>query len=166
VRTVLALLLLTFPAMNASAQMLRVDRIKVAEYGIYTADVDSAVLAPGTPAGARTEVSDVKHAATTRSIPAQTGVRFGFRYILVGSPSGVTLPLHMVTIFPKPGLRAHPGARPQARSEFDKPVTIGTTSYRDYSFEQDWEIVPGVWTFQIWYQGRMLAEQKFTVVKQ
>jgi hypothetical protein len=163
---VLALLLLAFPVLNASAQMLHVDRVDVVEYGIYTADVDNAVLAPGTPVGATTEMSDVKHAATTRTIPAQLGVHFGFRYIVVGSPSGVTLPFHMVTIFPKPGLRAHPGARPQSRSEYDKPVTIGTRTYRDYSFDQAWEIVPGVWTFQIWYQGRMLAEQKFTVAKQ
>jgi hypothetical protein len=166
VRYVLALLLLTFPVMNASAQMLRVDRINVVEYGIYTADVDSAVLAPGTPVGARTEVTDVKHAATTRTIPAQLGVRFGFRFILVGTPSGVAVPLRMVTIFPRPGLSARTGARPQSRSEYDKPITIGATSYRDYGFDQHWEIVPGVWTFQIWHQGRMLAEEKFTVAKQ
>lgn len=165
-RYALALLLLAFPVTHASAQMLHVDRVEVVEYGLYTADVDSAVLAPGTPAGARTEVSDVKHAATTRTVPAQLGVRFGFRFILVGSPSGVTVPLHMVTIFPKPGLSAHRGVRPQSRSEYDKPITIGARSYRDYGFDQRWEIVPGVWTFQIWYQGRRLAEQKFTVAKQ
>jgi hypothetical protein len=164
-RYVLPLLLLMFPAMNASAQMLRVERIDIVEYGIYTADVESAVAAPGTPAGARNVVSDVKHAATTRTIPAQLGVRFGFRFIAVGTPSGATLPLRMVTIFPKPGLIAHAGARPIARSEYDRPVAVGATSYRDYSFDEAWELAPGVWTFQIWYRGRKLAEQKFTVVK-
>jgi hypothetical protein len=43
---------------------------------------------------------------------------------------------------------------------------IGAQLHRDYTFEHDWELLPGVWTFQIWYQGRLLAEEKFTVVKQ
>jgi hypothetical protein len=160
------LLLLALPASGAHAQMLHIDAVKVVEYGLYTADVDSAVAAPGTPMGSSTVLTDVKHAATTRTIPAQLGVRFGFRFTVLGAPTGVTLPFRMVTIFPYPGLVAHPGARPQARSEYDKPVTIGATSYRDYSFDQPWELVPGVWTFQIWHQGHKLAEQKFTVAKQ
>ena len=34
-----------------------------------------------------------------------------------------------------------------------------------YGFDNAWEIVPGVWTEQIWYQDRMLAERTFTVSK-
>jgi hypothetical protein len=43
---------------------------------------------------------------------------------------------------------------------------IGTTQFRSYVLDNDWEVVPGVWIFQVWYQGRKLAEQKFTLVKQ
>jgi len=46
--------------------------------------------------------------------------------------------------------------------QYFRPLVL----YRDYTFAHDWELLPGVWTFQIWYQGRMLAEEKFTVVKQ
>ena len=40
---------------------------------------------------------------------------------------------------------------------------IGETAYLGYGIENDWEIVPGTWTFEIWYSGRKLAEQSFTL---
>ena len=43
--------------------------------------------------------------------------------------------------------------------------TIGPTQYKGYKIAQDWQAVPGVWTFQIWYQNRKLAEQSFTLTK-
>ena len=75
-------------------------------------------------------------------------------------------PASSVTIFPSPGLRDPASSQPKTRSEYDWSTTIGEQSFRIYTFDSDWEIVPGVWTQQLWYQGRMLAEQKFTVVKQ
>jgi len=36
----------------------------------------------------------------TRTIPARQGVAFGFRFTVVGTPSGAIAPLHAVTIFP------------------------------------------------------------------
>jgi hypothetical protein len=32
-----------------------------------------------------------------------------------------------------------------------------------YHFGHDWEMVPGAWSFEIWYDGRKLTEQKLTV---
>jgi hypothetical protein len=37
--------------------------------------------------------------------------------------------------------------------------------YESYHFDHDWGKVPGVWTFEIWYDGKKLLEQKFTVSK-
>jgi hypothetical protein len=42
-------------------------------------------------------------------------------------------------------------------------MKIGTLCLLGYGFDNDWEIVPGVWTEQIWYQDRTLAERSFTV---
>ena len=42
-------------------------------------------------------------------------------------------------------------------------LKIGALCLLGYGFENAWEIVPGVWTEQIWYQDRMLAERTFTV---
>ena len=37
-------------------------------------------------------------------------------------------------------------------------ATIGAINYRGYVFEQDWELVPGAWTFELWDGQRMLAK--------
>jgi hypothetical protein len=44
-------------------------------------------------------------------------------------------------------------------------LKIGALCLLGYGFDNAWEIVPGVWTEQIWYQDRMLAERSFTVSK-
>jgi|SRR5271165_526494 len=165
-KLVLSLLLFAFSGGTAYAQTPHVDRIDVPEYGIYTANMDSKVPAPGTATGTRNVVGNVQHEATTRTVPAQLGVHFGFRYSVVGAPDGAAVLLNRVTIFPPPGLRNPANPQPKTRSELDLARRIGEQYYADYSFDNDWEIVPGIWTFQLWYEGRMLAEQTFTVVRQ
>jgi len=67
--------------------------------------------------------------------------------------------------FPKPGLR-----NPETNEvhEFDEHVitrTIGDNHYRGHRFEYDWELVPGIWTFEIRYGQQKMIEQSFTVTK-
>jgi len=67
-----------------------------------------------------------------------------------------------VTIFPSP--MTNPATRqPQPRDENHISLTIGTVAYDGYAMENNWEVLPGPWTFQIWYQDQKLAEQTFTV---
>jgi hypothetical protein len=165
-RLVWSVLVLMLSSINAHAQAPRVDRVDIFEYGLYTAEVNSEVTAPDTAAGKMILLNNIQHTVTTRTVPAQLGVHFGFRYTVVGAPPEATVRLHMVTIFPAPGLSAPDNPQRQPRSEYDLARAIGAQLYRDYTFEHDWELLPGVWTFQIWYEGRMLAEEKFTVVRQ
>jgi len=36
------------------------------------------------------------------------------------------------------------------------------TALDAYALSEDYELVEGDWTFQLWYQGQLLIEQKFT----
>ncbi len=101
----------------------------------------------------------------TRTIPARPGVRFGFRYNVVGAPDGTQVPVTIVDKFPKQGLRKPGSAESFYREEYVAQKTIGRESYTDYGFDHDWELVPGTWTIELWYQGRKLTEQSFTVIK-
>ncbi len=44
-------------------------------------------------------------------------------------------------------------------------MRIGALCLLGYGFDKAWEIVPGVWSEQIWYQDHMLAERSLTVGK-
>ena len=160
----LALALWLAPAVTY-AQTPQIDRIDIVEHGIYTAKRTGDEAAPNATNGIVANLGDVQHAVTTRTIPAQQGVRFGFRYNIVGTPANATVLLHMVTIFPSPGLTNPATGKTAARSEYDARATIGKRQYKDYGLDNAWEVVPGRWTMQIWYQGRKLAEQTFTVGK-
>jgi hypothetical protein len=88
-------LLLTSP--SAYAQAALVERIRFTEYGIYTVDRD--VQGRDVLGINRAAASNVRHAATLRTIPAQIGTTFGFRYEVVGRAHAAPVELRQVVIF-------------------------------------------------------------------
>lgn len=163
-RIALTFIFLLLPVVSY-AQAPQATRIDVTEFGIYTADLVKAEKAPGTVTGTTNIVTHMRLAAQTRIIPAQKGVAFGFRFNLVGAPAGAIAPLHAVTIFPS--AMTDPATHmSKTQIESDFGLSIGAVGYHGYEMDSDWEVLPGVWTFQIWSQGRKLAEQSFTVQRQ
>ena len=80
-------------------------------------------------------------------------------------PKGAKAPLKIVTIYPGEGLRNPKADKPKQREELNEDRPIGRVLYESYHFDHDWEMVPGTKSFEIWYDGKKLAEQKFTVTK-
>jgi hypothetical protein len=164
-RIVLMSLLLCCSAVAAHGQQPRVDRIEVAEYGLYQMETIETAAAPDVPGGSLEIVNKARNVGVTRTIPAQLGVEFGFQYRLIGEPKGADVPLVFRTRFPQPGLVDPSSGKTYSRSEDVRRITIGPPSYNAYGFGEAWELVPGVWTLEIWYEDRKLAEQTFMVVK-
>ena len=165
VRFIWASVLLTFSSVIANAQT-RIDRIEITEAGIYKTELGARIASPGTASGTRGVLTNnIRLVAPTTTVSAKQGVHFGFRYKLVGPPAGATASIHFVTIFPPPGLQNPAKPRVSEKSEYDFEATAGQSNYKDYSMDEAWEVVPGVWKFQIWYQGSLMAEQAFTLVK-
>jgi len=163
-RIALAFILLLLSSASY-AQEPKVTSVGVTEFGIYTAELVKAEKAPGTVAGTTNIVTHMRLVARTRTIPAKTHTAFGFRFNLVGTPDGAIAPLHAVTIFPS--AMTDPATHvSKTQSESDIGLTIGAVGYHGYEMDDEWEVLPGVWTFQIWSQGRKLAEQSFTVQRE
>src|ERR1700738_2224763 len=145
-------LLLTSP--SAYAQAALVERIRFTEYGIYTVDRD--VQGRDVLGINRAAASNVRHAATLRTIPAQIGTTFGFRYKVIGRPHAAWVELRQVVIFPSPGIIPSSSSKPITQDEFVLQTRIGETSYASYTLEDAFELVPGNWVFEIW-QGQSKA---------
>jgi hypothetical protein len=89
-------------------------------------------------------------------------VHFGFRYRVDGPDVGSPVDLTLAVTFPE---AVHPPAGlPLRRHERHSPVPVGAVSYTGYSFDRDWEFVPGVWTLEVLQGERKLAALSFTVV--
>jgi hypothetical protein len=70
--------------------------------------------------------------------------------------------LNYVTRFPPSGMVNDKGQKLE-KTQFEWNDTIGQTAVRTYTFDNAWEIVPGDWTMEFYYEGRKIGEKRFSV---
>jgi hypothetical protein len=186
-RGILAAWLLCMSLAVAHAQALQ--SIEVTEYGLYATDTANSSAAPGTATGKIDQVSNIKLVQSTTTVPARLGVEFGFRYKIIGQPAAAPAPqagatilgmqfgtqpatppsaavtLKYVTHIPKPGMRNPETGNVTLTNVFYQEHKVGEELYRLYRLTERWEIVPGVWTLEIWDGERKLLSQDFLVKK-
>jgi hypothetical protein len=159
------ILLLLFGSSSVGAQTPRIDRINIIAKGVYQAEVTEKIQDPSQATGQRQMLSGIKLVENTTSIPAKNPIQFGFQYMITGTPNDTKISVKMVTLYPKEGLKNPQTHETKYRDEYAIERTVGATHFKGYKIDSDWEAVPGVWTFQIWYQNRKLAEQSFTLAR-
>lgn len=158
----LGLALLVFAAGTASAQQVK--GVEVYEFGTYVATGSQYMHAPSDQ-GIKIEGHDsYTHLETTRTIAAQLGARFGFRYRVTGTQPGVYAPLKMVWKFPPPGIVGSDPAHPVELEVVDFEATSNDNYVITMSLESPSDLVPGIWTFEIWSGDTKLTEQTFEVL--
>jgi len=155
----------TFAQTQPQPPPLVIERIDITEYGIYTADTDNSSAAPGTASGTVDQLSGIALVQSTTAVPARLGVGFGFRYKIVGKPNAV-VSLKNVTHVPAPGMRNPETGNVTLTNIFLQDRKVGGEFYRLYRFTNAWEIVPGLWTLELWYGDRKLLSQGFLIKKQ
>ncbi len=155
--------LLVLAPLAAITADLRVERIDVVDAGIYTVAIDEETADPNAPGGTIAAPITATLVEATATVPARLGLEFGLRYVIVGEPVGAEVPLDFVIIYPPPGLIDPAEPEPLRESRYTRPKKIGETVYLGYGFENDWEMVPGVWTFEIWHGDAKLASLSFAV---
>jgi hypothetical protein len=172
-----------------AAHAQTVERIDITEYGIYTTETAATSAAPGTAAGKIDQVSNIKLVQSTATVPARQGVEFGFRYKIIRQPAVAPPPqagttilgmqigsppapppsavvnLKYVTHIPKPGMRNPETGNVTLTSVFYQEHKVGEELYRLYRLTDRWEVVPGVWTLEIWDGDRKLLGRDFLVKK-
>ncbi len=162
-RILLTLAALIGVASVAQAQTATIQRIEIVEHGIYT--VDKTNCRRDEQGIERCSRSNIRHAASTWAIPAQLGVEFGLRYRAVGSPAGDQVKLQRTWLLRPPGFRPPAPGNPISRLDREDTVALGNTILVTYGFDDSWELVPGPWTLELWYAGRKVGSQVFTVTK-
>lgn len=114
-----------------------------------------------TASGELQSVSAHRLLQQTDEIVGQLGNSFGLDLRLENFPPGpATL---TIRTFHPPITNPNTGFT-MTVSEYDWPVTMRDNVYFGYTFDHGWEIAEGVWTKQIVYKGRVIAEKKFKIV--
>jgi len=160
-RTVLVALCLVLIAAVAHAQT--VETLDVYEYGVYASSPRVAV-GRSQQGIVRYQADRIDLVETTRTIVAHIGGQFGFRYRLTGRPMDAGVPLTIVTRFPAPGILAPKGSVPFVRDVDTVTATLGGSNFLTWPFERRSDLVPGLWTIEIWQGTKKLGEQQFNVI--
>jgi hypothetical protein len=158
---ILILALATFGFCAAAQDSVSVTGANVTEAGIYSARVVKKTAEPGVASGTNEWLESFTLVRAATNVPARIGTRFGFRYTIRGTPSNAPIVLTMVGEHP-PYKNPKTG-KTQTRDEYELQSWIGQT-YTSYSFEEEWELIPGKFTFEVWHKGKKLCEQSFSVV--
>jgi hypothetical protein len=100
----------------------------------------------------------------TDKVPALIGTTFGYRYTINGIPKDGHTDLTVKIIIPQPGLtNPEIGKTFHALVLLHKNLKISSTHHAFLTFEEKWDLIPGVWKIQVWYEGTRLIEKAFTV---
>jgi hypothetical protein len=160
----LSLLLLLVGASSAHSRTPNVKGADITQVGIFEFKISGNRRTPGTAAGT-THEGKYKFVSRTTTLAARKGVHFGFEYVLVGAPKGAMIDVRKVTIFPDRGVANPQTGKTWTRGERISTNFIGEHQFSGYGLDHYWEVVPGVWTLQVWYRDRKLAEQSFSLTK-
>lgn len=160
-RNLLALLALLASSVAAGAQT--VERIKILEFGVFERRVVETVPTPGVATGKIRIADNFKLLQPGDTIVSQLGTSFGIHYQTVGKSKGQVVNLTWITRFPSEGL-SDPKNGHFHFNEFGRTHTIGNDTYRTYTFDEPWEMVPGEWTLEFWDGPKKVGEQRFRVI--
>ncbi len=138
---------------------------------ITRADVLSAGVLTRIPESARSETADFcpdthrQVGLVTTYVKAELLNEFGYEFVLLpaGGNAGraVTAPVNVRV--------RHPSIRNPVTGQVEQERTtltvacLGKRSYAGWQFDTEWELVDGVWTIDLMYQGQVLATRSFTV---
>jgi hypothetical protein len=157
--------LLLLAHQTACGQGPSVSEASLTWYGVYQTRDDKAVADASTLDGSRVVSKGiVPPRSNSDRIPAILDTRFGFGFTLSGRPVGALVNLHMVRNFPAVGAVSGKTGERHVREEGDLTLGIGQTDlFIGYLFSHDYELVPGIWSFEIWQDNRKLLEKSFNV---
>jgi hypothetical protein len=158
----LAVLLVTFVATACRVQHPTVADLQVVEFGTFQkTDERGTMAASGSIRGQAHVVADAVLLERTTDIHATRGTSFGLRISFVGEPSGARVPIRAKCVHPK--FTDPATGRSSEVEEWPGTGVMGRSGYVGYTFDNDWELVPGQWTIEVSVGSTLRVEKTFNV---
>ena len=139
-----------------------VQSVGIVDYGIYRIELSGRRVS--VPSAAGGEVRPASHAvliAQTNQIPAKVGTTFGYQLVVNGSPTSALADFEVVV--EHPAFTLPDGKVTGTTDRVPWKYWIGRQSSYTYTFDHDWEAVPGRWSIEIWRNGKRLVGKEFVV---
>ena len=152
--------------LKSGAQSARIDKIEIVGAGIMSQNTKPKTLANKDISTGQTLVGDTELTTSTTTIPAKKGTRFGIVVNISGAQPDRETTIKVVWLYPRGTSIKNPDGGPaKLRDEYDDKRKIGENNAKFYwVMNEDYALVPGKWTVELWQDDRRLAQQSFTLV--
>jgi hypothetical protein len=151
-------------ALPFSAFGAQVDGVEILNYGVYTARDREGVRGTEKKAAEQeSQEKDWKLVKKGERIPAKIATSFGMEYVIKGAPAGE--PVKITLRYLHPTISNTQTGKIYNSQEVSIDTLVGKKVHEGYTFDHEWELVTGAWVIQVFYDGRKLGEQYFTIYK-
>lgn len=149
------------------AAVIRDTSGKVFEYGVYNAQRKGRVVGSmATNTGKVVTRPVLELDETTDRVPLLKGTYFAYRYRIIDLPKEEAkkpvVELRKILIHPEMTLPDGSISTGWDRTTRGRTSSGQVIAFDGYVFNEDYELVEGDWTFQIWLGEKKLVEQTFT----
>jgi hypothetical protein len=151
---------------SQQAEMVRIDRIEVLRPGVYEIQAGTSKEDQSVSTGHKVAVRSYKNLRTGTQIDAKAGTVIGAELTIVGAPRRSKVPIKVVWRYPPPGLINPEAKIARTEDEYPDVQVVGETFPVLWGLTQEWHLVPGTWTLEVWHHDRKLVEQQFKISKQ
>ena len=135
-------------------------RIDVTEYGIYTCQKIATISTSEASIGIMTTAKDFRLVETTDQIPIGKGTLFGIT-VSYEDPKYESIEVMFRLVHPEvddPYLK-----KVMTDSTLKWPIYSGVSAHFGYMLKENFEMVRGSWTFEIWYMNELICSKGFTL---
>ena len=136
--------------------------VKITDFGLFRMDNVKDISDAASPGGVRHTGAPVLVKVTDRA-PLAIGSTFGINFVVSSSTGKSTVTLKRVVRFPSPGIKNLATGLIQHGYEGPLDYSTGATHHFGYSLDNAVELVPGVWTIELWEGNEKLVEKSFIV---
>jgi hypothetical protein len=148
-------------------ETVTVERIEVARPGVYEIQARGSSqdlqANQSISTGQKTLVRAYKHLRTGTQIEAKTGTVIGAELTIIGAPRRGKVPIKVIWRYPQPGVINPETKAPTTVDEYPDSQLVGERFPVFWSLSQEWHLVPGTWTLEVWHGERKLVDQRFQV---
>ena len=154
---------LSFVSLNCCVSTAKTEapvRIEVTEYGIYTCQKVATLSTPEASTGIMTTAKDFTLIESTSQIAITKGKLFGIT-VSYENPELQSIDVTLKIIHPEmddPYLK-----KTTTVSTLTWPIRSGVPAHFGYMPKENFEMVRGSWTFEIWYMNELSCSKRFTL---
>ena len=135
--------------------------VEVESYGVYKVSQVKEVDNDTYVAGSSLEAKKFELVEQVDLISAKAGTTFGTSFSFNNLPENQKNQFRLVMKFPE--MTDPDSGMTQTYYESSEVIKNGTTRFKGFTFEYDWELVKGEWIYQVYYKDTLLAEKSFNV---